>query len=128
MSLRSPLSRVLGAGSARGGSSHWVSQRLSAVALVLLGLWFVASLACLDGVSYESVTGWLRRTSTTVPLLLLVAVAAWHVVLGLQVILEDYVPSHGLRTCALVAAKSVYAVAALGAVVAVLRIGFGVAA
>lgn len=128
MSLRSPLSRVLGAGSARGGSSHWVSQRLSAVALVLLGLWFVASLACLDGVSYESVTGWLRRTSTTVPLLLLVAVAAWHVVLGLQVILEDYVPSHGLRTFELVAVKFVYAVAALGAVVAVLRIGFGVAA
>ena len=98
------------------------------MALVLLGLWFVASLACLDGVSYESVTGWLRRTSTTVPLLLLVAVAAWHVVLGLQVILEDYVPSHGLRTFALVAVKFVYAVAALGAVVAVLRIGFGVAA
>lgn len=128
MSLQSPLGRVLGAGSARGGSSHWVSQRLSAVALVLLGLWFVASLACLDGVSYETVTEWLRRTSTTVPMLLLVAVAAWHVVLGLQVILDDYVPSHGLRTIALVAVKFVYAVAALGAVVAVLRIGFGVAA
>ena len=128
MSLQSPLGRVLGAGSARGGSSHWVSQRLSAVALVLLGLWFVASLACLDGVSYETVTEWLRRTSTTVPMVLLVAVAAWHVVLGLQVILEDYVPTHGLRTVALVAVKFVYAVAALGAVVAVLRIGFGVAA
>ena len=128
MSLRSPLGRVLGAGSARGGSSHWVSQRLSAVALVLLGLWFVAALACLDGVSYETVTEWLRRTSTTVPMVLLVAVAAWHVVLGLQVILEDYVPSQGLRTIALVAVKFVYAVAALGAVVAVLRIGFGVAA
>ena len=128
MSLRSPLGRVLGAGSARGGSSHWVSQRLSAVALVLLGLWFVASLACLDGISYDTVTEWLRRTSTTVPMVLLVAVAAWHVVLGLQVILEDYVPTHGLRTVALVAVKFVYAVAALGAVVAVLRIGFGVAA
>lgn len=128
MSLRSPLSRVLGAGSARGGSSHWVSQRLTAVALVLLGLWFVVSLAGLDGASYEAVTAWLRRTSTTVPMLLLVAVAAWHAVLGLQVILEDYVPSHGLRTFALVAVKFVYAVAALGAVVAVLRIGFGVAA
>ena len=128
MSLRSPLGRVLGAGSAKGGSSHWVSQRLSAVALTLLGLWFVASLACLDGASYESVTAWLRRTSTTVPMLLLVAVAAWHLVLGLQVILEDYLPSRGLRTVALVAVKFVYAVAALGAAVAVLRIGFGVAA
>ena len=128
MSLRSPLGRVLGAGSAKGGSSHWVSQRLSAVALVLLGLWFVASLACLDGISYDTVTEWLRRTSTTVPMVLLVAVAAWHVVLGLQVILEDYVPTHGLRTVALVAVKFAYAVAALGAVVAVLRIGFGVAA
>ena len=128
MSLRSPLGRVLGAGSAKGGSSHWVSQRLSAVALVLLGLWFVASLACLDGVSYAAVTAWLGRTTTTVPMLLLVAVAAWHAVLGLQVILEDYVPAHGLRTVALIAVKFVFAVAALGAVVAVLRIGFGVAA
>ena len=128
MSLRSPLGRVLGAGSAKGGSSHWVSQRLTAVALTLLGLWFVVSLAGLDGASHAAVTTWLARASTTVPMLLLVAVAAWHVVLGLQVILEDYVPAHGVRTVALVAVKFVFAVAALGALVAVLRIGFGVAA
>jgi succinate dehydrogenase / fumarate reductase membrane anchor subunit len=105
-----------------------VSQRLTAVALTLLGLWFVVSLAGLDGASHAAVTAWLARASTTVPMLLLVAVAAWHVVLGLQVILEDYVPAHGVRTVALVAVKFVFAVAALGALVAVLRIGFGVAA
>ena len=128
MSLRSPLGRVLGTGSAKSGASHWYAQRVSAVALAVLGLWFLVALAGLGGVSREAVTGWLQRPSTTVPMLLFVVVAGWHAVLGLQVVVEDYVAARGVRTLALVAVKFVFAVAVLSAVVAVLRIGFGVSA
>ncbi|MFO1407216.1 MAG: succinate dehydrogenase, hydrophobic membrane anchor protein [Steroidobacteraceae bacterium] len=127
MSLRSPLGRVLGTGSAKSGASHWYAQRVSAVALAALGLWFLVALAGLGGVSYEVVTAWVHRPSVTVPMLLLVVVAGWHAVLGLQVVVEDYVAARGVRTVVLVAVKFVFAVAALSAVVAVLRIGFGVA-
>ena len=128
MSLRSPLGRVLGLGSARGGSSHWYAQRVTAVALVLLALWFVVSLALLADASYEQATGWLRMPLNSALALLLVVVAAWHAVLGLQVIVEDYVADKGKRLLVLIAIKFAFVVAAVVGVLAVLRIAFGVAA
>jgi succinate dehydrogenase / fumarate reductase membrane anchor subunit len=128
MSLRSPLGRVLGLGSARGGSSHWYAQRVSAVALVLLALWLFVSLASLADASYEQVTGWLRSPLNSALALLLVVVAAWHAVLGLQVVVEDYVAGKGTRVFVLIAIKFAFVVAAVVGVLAVLRIAFGVAA
>jgi len=128
MSLRSPLGRVLGFGSAKGGSAHWYAQRVSAVALVLLGTWLVVSLACLGGASYERVSGWLRSPATSALMVLLVVVAAWHASLGLQVVVEDYVSSRGVRAAVLVAVKFAFAAAAVLGVLAVLRIAFGVPA
>jgi succinate dehydrogenase / fumarate reductase membrane anchor subunit len=128
MSLRSPLGRVLGLGSARGGSSHWYAQRVTAVALVLLALWLVVSLASLDGASHEQVTGWLRQPLNSALALLLVVVAAWHAVLGLQVVVDDYVADKGTRVAVLIAIKFAFVVAAVVGALAVLRIAFGVAA
>jgi succinate dehydrogenase / fumarate reductase, membrane anchor subunit len=128
MSLRSPLGRVLGLGSARGGASHWYAQRVTAVALVLLALWLVVSLASLADASYEQVTGWLRWPLNSALALLLVIVSAWHAVLGLQVVVEDYVADKGKRLLVLIAIKFAFVVAAVVGVLAVLRIAFGVAA
>lgn len=128
MSLRSPLGRVLGLGSAKGGSSHWYLQRVTAVALVLLGLWFVASLATLGGASLEAVQAWLRSPVSSVLAVLFVAVAAYHAGLGLQVVVEDYVAAKGPRVAVMVIIKFALVVAALVGVLAVLRIAFGVAA
>jgi succinate dehydrogenase / fumarate reductase membrane anchor subunit len=128
MSLRSPLGRVLGLGSAKGGSAHWYAQRVSAVALVLLGLWFIVSLATLGGGSYAQVTGWLGSPLNSALALLLVLTAAYHAMLGLQVVVEDYVADKGMRTLVLVAIKFALIVAAVVGVLAVLRIGFGVVA
>jgi succinate dehydrogenase / fumarate reductase membrane anchor subunit len=126
MSLRSPLGRVLGLGSARGGSGHWFSQRVTAVALVILGLWFLAALAMLGpGVPHAAVTAWLRSPFSAVMALLLVAVAGYHSQLGLQVVFEDYIGDHGTRMVALVALKFALVVAALVGMLAVLRIAFG---
>jgi succinate dehydrogenase / fumarate reductase membrane anchor subunit len=128
MSLRSPLGRVLGLGSARGGSSHWYAQRVTAVALVLLMLWLCVSLASLADASYGQVTGWLRRPLNSALALLLVVVSAWHAVLGLQVVVEDYVADKGTRVLVLVAIKFAFVVATVVGALAVLRIAFGVAA
>jgi succinate dehydrogenase / fumarate reductase membrane anchor subunit len=126
MSLRSPLGRVLGLGSAKGGSGHWYAQRVSAVALVILGFWFIASLAMLGaGAPLDAVTGWLRSPFPAAMAVLLVVVTAWHAMLGLQVVIEDYVADKGTRMVVLVALKFALVVAALIGVLAVLRIAFG---
>ena len=128
MSLRSPLGRVLGLGSARGGSGHWYSQRVTAVALVILGIWFVASLVMLGGASHEVVVAWLQAPFPAVMAMLLVVVSAYHAHLGLQVIFEDYVNDRGTRFVILVAIKFALVTATLIGVLAVLRIAAGVGA
>ena len=128
MSLRSPLRRVTYLGTAKGGSSHWYAQRVTALALVLLGLWLVAALATMGGASYANVVAWLSSPVSAAFAVLLVLVAAWHAMLGLQVVIEDYVGAKGQRLAVLLFVKFVFAVAAVIGVLAVLRIAFGVAA
>lgn len=126
MSLRSPLGRVLGLGSAKGGSGHWYSQRVTAVALVILGAWFIASLALLGpGAPYAAVVDWLRSPFSAVMALLLLAVSAYHALLGLQVVFEDYISDKGTRLVVIVAVKFTLVVAALMGGLGVLRIVFG---
>ena len=127
MSLKSPLRRVTYLGSAKGGSSHWYAQRVSAVALVLLGLWLAVSFATMDGASHEHVVAWLSSPVAAAFAVLLVLVAAWHAMLGLLVVVEDYVGDKGRRFAVLLVVKFVFAVAAVIGVLAVLRIAFGVA-
>lgn len=125
---RTPLGRVLGYGSAKEGTGHWWTQRLSAAALVLLGGWFAVSLALLPGFGHEAVLEWLRRPSVAVLALLLVLTAAWHSHLGVQVVVEDYVHKPFAKIVVLVASRFVHAAAAVVGIVAVLRILFGAGA
>ena len=124
MSLRSPIGRVLGLGAAKEGSGHWWSQRMSAVALVALGLWFVASLLRFDSFDHAVVMRWARDPVNAVLLILTVATMIYHSMLGLQVIIEDYVYG-GLRVITRILVNFLhYVIAALG-IFAVLRIAFG---
>ena len=91
MSLRSPLGRVLGAGSARDGTVHWWAQRVSAVALIPLTLWFFWSLLLLPSLDYATVRTWLSVPFSALLAVLLVAVTAYHSYLGTNVVVEDYV-------------------------------------
>jgi succinate dehydrogenase / fumarate reductase membrane anchor subunit len=125
MSLRSPLGRVLGLGSAKGGVSHWYAQRVSAVALAVLGLWFIFSLSLQGGADYASVTAWLGRPLNTALAVLFVATAAYHAVLGLQVVVEDYVSSKNLRLAVMVGIKFLLVLAAVVGILSVLRVAFG---
>jgi succinate dehydrogenase / fumarate reductase, membrane anchor subunit len=128
MSLTSPLGRVLGLGSAKEGSRHWYAQRLSAIAQALLGIWFVVALAGLDGVDLDRVRTWLSAPLTTTLLLLMIGTLAWHTILGLQVVIEDYVGSRGLRVALLIAMKFGFVLAAVAGAIAVLRLAVGVPA
>jgi succinate dehydrogenase / fumarate reductase membrane anchor subunit len=93
MSLQSPLGKALGHGSAKTGTDHWLAQRSTAIGLIPLGLWFIFSLLSLQHGSYELVVAWVAEPLNAILLILLVIAVVYHSMLGLQVIIEDYV--HG---------------------------------
>jgi succinate dehydrogenase / fumarate reductase, membrane anchor subunit len=128
VSLESPLGRVLGLGSAKEGSGHWYAQRLSAIAVAILGIWFLVALAGLDGVDLDRVRTWLDSPLDATLLLLLIGTLAWHTILGLQVVIEDYVGSRGLRLGLLIGMKFALVLAATAGAIAVLRLAVGVPA
>ncbi len=125
--LNTPLSRVSGLGSAKQGTHHWIAQRLTAIALVPLLLWFVYSLICVSGASYTEAVAWVRSPLTTVMLILLVIAMFYHGTLGIQVIIEDYVHQKCTKIGALVALKLVMFALGTAAVIAILRIALGAA-
>ena len=124
MSLRSPIGRVLGLGTAKEGVSHWWSQRVTSVALVLLCLWFVASLLRIPTSDYHIVVTWIAEPINTVLLLLLIATLVYHSLLGVQVVVEDYVHHHGLKIATMMLLTFVHVAVAALAIFAVLRITF----
>ena len=126
MGLRTPLGRVLGHGAAHAGTEHWWSQRLSAVALLLLGAWFLISMLLLPGFSFESVHEWLARPWNAVLVILLAATMAWHSSLGIQVVIEDYVHG-GAKTLSLIFSTFAHTLVAAAAIFAVLKVAFGIA-
>lgn len=125
MSLRTPLRRVLGAGSAKGGVHHWWLQRLTSVALVPLTVWFVVSLLALPAFDHATISAWMGQSWTALLLILLVVVAAWHSHLGVRVIVEDYVPAPGARTVTLTLLSFLHALLAAAGVLAVLKVALG---
>jgi succinate dehydrogenase / fumarate reductase membrane anchor subunit len=124
MSLMSPLNRVLGLGTAKGAAEHWWFQRLTAVGLLPLGLWFAYQLLTLPGFDYASVVSWVREPLTSIFLVLLIVAVGYHSALGVQVVIEDYV-GKGARAAALMASTLAHAALTIAAVFAVLKIAFG---
>ena len=127
MSLRTPLGKVLGRGSAKEGVHHWWMQRLTSVALIPLTVWMVVSLFALPSLDYATVVAWISHGWTAMLLSLFIAVAAWHSRLGVQVIFEDYVHS-GTKTLLLILSSFAHALVAAASIFATLRIAFGGAA
>lgn len=112
------------AGSARSGTGHWWAQRVTAVALVPLSLWFVASMVSLTGADHGTVTAWLARPTTAILMVLTLAVTFYHTLLGLEVVIDDYVHAPGARLPALLLVRFACVVLGLAGAFAVLRIAF----
>jgi succinate dehydrogenase / fumarate reductase membrane anchor subunit len=127
MSLRSPLGKVLGAGSAKEGVHHWWLQRLTSIALVPLTIWFVVSLLSLPSLEHVTVVSWMAQSWTALLLILFILVATWHSQLGVRVVVEDYVHG-GSKTLTLVLITFIHAVVAAAGIFAVLKVAFGGAA
>jgi succinate dehydrogenase / fumarate reductase, membrane anchor subunit len=124
MTLRSPLARVLGHGSAKEGVHHWWVQRLTSIALVPLTVWLVVALLSLPLHDRASVAAWIANGWTPLLLSVFVLVATWHSRLGVQVVVEDYVPSAGIKTVSLILSTFVHFLAAAVSIFAVLKIAF----
>jgi succinate dehydrogenase / fumarate reductase membrane anchor subunit len=123
--LRTPLARARGLGSAREGVKHWWAQRLTAIALIPLVVWFAISLVMLSGADYDIARAWIGSPLVMVLLILTIVIGLHHGQLGLQVVIEDYVHGDGWKLALIVAVRFVAVIFGLAAVVAILRIGFG---
>ncbi len=125
MSLRSPLGRVLGLGSARDGSRQWWAERVTSVALVPLTLWFLFSLLLLPALDYETVRAWLAVPVSSFLAILTVAVLSYHSYLGTTVVVEDYVHGAGMKILSLLALRFLHVLFGGASIFAILRVAFG---
>jgi len=121
MSLRSPLGRVLGRGSSGEGVHHWWVQRVTAIALIPLLLWFGGSILSLPLHSYEAVRGWLGQPWVALLTILLLFTLVWHSKLGVEVVIEDYAHG-GAKTTLLLLSAFIHVLAGAAGIFAVLML------
>ena len=121
-SMRTGLGRVRGLGSAKEGVHHWWMQRLTAIALVPLVLWFVASLAGLAGAGHTETVEWLGSPLVAIAMILMVVATLYHAALGVQVVIEDYLHHEGLKFFWLIAVKFIILVFGIAAVFSLLKL------
>lgn len=123
--LQHPIKRARGLGSAQSGAGHWWTQRMTAIALVLLGLWFVITVLRVVHGDYASARALVARPWNALLLIAFVVTMFWHAVLGLQVVIEDYVHTRWKEVFLMVLVKFLAVLGALASVLAVLRIALG---
>ena len=121
--MRSQLGRVRGLGAAKSGVGHWWVQRLTALALVPLSLWFIFNILHLLGAPHEAVIDWISSPWTIVLMIALVVATFQHAQLGLQVVIEDYIHDDAVRLAALLAVKAAAILLGMACVVSVLKMG-----
>lgn len=125
MNLKSDLGRVRGLGSAKEGTRHWWHQRLTAIALVPLTLWFVIAILARLNSSHTETIEWISFPLNTVLLIALLISTFYHTILGLQVVIEDYVHVEWTKVSLLILVKLGFSLCALASVVSILKIAFG---
>lgn len=125
MTIETPAAGVRGLGSAREGGHHWWVERLTSAATFALFVWLAVSLLRLPGLDHRTVTEWLSGPLAAVPMLLLILATFWHLKLGLQVVIDDYVHDEGNRFFTILLLNFAAVAAAAFAMFAVLRIALG---
>ena len=121
---RTPLSRAIGLGSAHSGVQHWWAQRVSAIALIPLTVWFIAAIIAQTGADYTTFVTWMRNPVTDILMRLLLIALFYHAALGLQMVVEDYIHS-GVRFAAVIAVRLSCFTLAIAGIIAMIRIAAG---
>ena len=122
MKFRTPISKARGLGSAKEGSHHWWTQRVTAIALLPLTLWFGIAIVMIPGAEYKQIVGWISYPWNTVMLISTIIAVFYHAILGIQVVIEDYVHVEWMKLSATLATKLILIFYALAALYATLRI------
>ncbi|MEO1116970.1 MAG: succinate dehydrogenase, hydrophobic membrane anchor protein [Pseudomonadota bacterium] len=122
--MKSPLGKALGLGSAKEGTEHWWTQRVSAVAMAPLMLWFVISMLVLPAYDYGTVSAWLAAPVNAVLMLLASFTLLYHSALGTQVVIEDYVKGPA-KVVTLILVRFAYFILGAAAIFAILRVSLG---
>jgi succinate dehydrogenase / fumarate reductase membrane anchor subunit len=125
MSLHSLFGRILVLGSTKGGTGHWWGQRMTAIILIFVGLWFLVSILSLDNMQFDTVYTWAGKPLNSILLILTFASLSYHSKLGVQVIIEDYVHGSTIKTLSLGMNNFAHVLLAVVSVFAVLKISFG---
>ena len=125
LTMETPLGRVRGLGASGDGAEHWWHERLTSISTFLLLIWLIVSLLRLPALDYATVVEWLSNPLAAVPMLLLIVSTFWHLKLGLQVVVEDYVHEEGLRLFSVVLVNFFAVAGAALAIFALLSIAFG---
>ena len=120
--MRTDLGRVRGLGTAKEGVHHWWMQRLTAIALIPLTLWFIISIATLNNASYTETVNWLSIPLVSIFMILLVSATLYHALLGVQVVVEDYIHQEGLKFLLLIGLKFIFLVLGVVAIFSLLKI------
>jgi len=123
--MRSPLGRAIGLGSAKEGVEHWWAQRVTAIALVPLSIWFVISVIGFVGADLETVQDWVSRPLPAILLVLLLIASFYHMSLGLQVVIEDYVHTELVKLGLVIIVRLFCFAVAVAGIFAVLSMALG---
>ena len=124
-SITSPLGRARGLGSAKDGTHHWIMQRLTAIALAPLVIWFFTCPYCFASSDYSGVIVWLGHHTVAIPMVLFLIGGYYHAALGLQVVIEDYVHHKGWKFAGLIFTRLFFFAMAVVSLYAVFYINYG---
>ena len=123
--IMSPLAKARGTGSAHHGAVHWLHQRITAIANIPLMLWLVWSVVHLSGADYQDVSLWLTQPVNAILMILSILSMFYHAVLGLQVVIEDYVRCEFSKFASLLAIRLTFVALGVAAIFSVLKVSFG---
>jgi len=126
MSLRTPLGRARGLGSAKAGTRHWWQQRLTAVILVPLTLWVMATIVSVTTLGYDAITLWLQSPFNASLILVFLLALFHHAQLGVQVVIEDYVHSEWQKISCIILVRFLTLFAGLVSILSVLKVFLGI--
>lgn len=125
MSLRTPLGRVRGLGSARDGTAHWWYQRVTAVVLVPLSVWLMMTIVSLTSLSHSVITAWLSYPVNAVLLIIFLIALFHHAQSGVQVVIEDYIHTEWQKLGCIILVKFLALFAGLVSILAILKVFLG---